>query len=95
MNKISTLFVCLSMACLPAAARGTIAQETGGREVAASPAVESVGCTTKGCPAQDQFGNPPLSCAYISDLSTGWQCIVICTYKTTSWGTKVDSDYCK
>ena len=51
-------------------------------------------CSPKGCPQLDQNGQPPVSCEYKSGMATGWQCILICTYPKSSWGTLSDASNC-
>jgi len=51
-------------------------------------------CTTKGCPERDQHGNPPVSCGYQYGMATGFKCILMCTYKNSTWGTIVATSNC-
>ena len=88
MKIINILFPGVALACLSLAAQATAKPLPGPSAVAATD------CASKGCPRLDQHGCAPVSCVYNSGMATGWQCIVICTYKDTNWGTTVDSSHC-
>jgi hypothetical protein len=92
MTLIGNLFSALVLACLPLAA------QTGGPASVAFPApgakVAELACDEKGCPKLDQHGHPPVSCTHQSGMATAWQCILLCTYSDSKWGTIVASSNC-
>ena len=92
MKLINATIFSILAAGLPLAAQANLAPPQ--TPPAKTPPQGTDSCDTKGCPKLDQNGKPPVSCNYTSDMATGWQCILICTYKNTTWGTTVDSSYC-
>ena len=89
------------LACLPmAAAQELPAQPPQATVTATMPRAAEAAqpdtskCTTKGCPERDQHGNPPVSCGYQYGMATGFKCILMCTYKNSTWGTIVATSNC-
>ena len=94
MKLIGELITITTIACLPLAAEAVPSLSSGTNPLAASPQAGQAACDSKSCPDLDQHGHPPLSCYYKSSLATGFQCILICTYKDTNWGTRVAASNC-
>ena len=94
MKLIHVVSPAVLLTCLPMAARAAACPESGSAGMDGKPRPKSQDCDSKGCPRLDQNGMPPVSCAYQSSMATGYQCIVICTYANSSWGTTVDSSNC-
>lgn len=65
------------------------------QEAAASETLAANGCASTGCPKQDQHGHPPVQCEFKSSMATGWQCLLICHYADSKWGTTIDASNCK
>ena len=82
-----------ALAALPLLAQGSPAPTLGARPAPVAVA-HLADCAVKGCPKLDEQGQPPTSCRYTSGMATGWQCILICAYPKSNWGTKVDSSNC-
>ena len=103
MKLINALSIIAAVACFPAAAQGPAAPEDRAYAVpkpeppegSRSTSASSTSCNDKGCPAQDQHGHPPVSCQYQYGISTGFRCILLCSYTDSQWGTIVDSSACK
>lgn len=88
--KVFSILICSS--CLPLAAQAPASPTP---QPEPRPLVEkAAGCDAKGCPRLDQNGQAPTSCAYESSLATGFNCILLCTYPNSQWGTVVASSSC-
>jgi len=80
--NIIYLLVVMAITAIPAHGANPPAEAT--PQVAPAPSASQEACATKGCPRLDQNGQAP----------TGWQCILICAYPKTNWGTTRASSFC-
>jgi hypothetical protein len=92
MRLVIRALAALALASLPALAQGQT--PTPDSAQAAVAKLADGACPSKGCPKHDQHGHPPVSCAYKSGMATAWQCILLCTYEDSQWGTTVASSSC-
>ena len=94
MNIFKTSLALLALAIMPLMAQNGPAPDQSPKATSAQDVAELSSCNAKGCPKLDQNGKPPTSCQYTSGMATAWNCILICTYPMSNWGTKVDSSNC-
>ena len=87
MNRFNLFIVIFATSSLFAASQTSPPPEPALTEKAA-------GCDPKVCPKQDPDGKPPVSCRHEYGISTGFRCILLCTYPDSQWGTVVASNDC-
>lgn len=102
MTIFNGLFLSLAFLAFPLAAQDGKAAPTEAHPAQGAPTVQALaaspadaGCSVKGCPQLDPSGQKPVNCAYQSGMSTGWRCILMCTYPGSTWGTIVDGSNCR
>ena len=94
MKQFNIIYLLVAMAITAIPAHGANPPAEATPQVAPSPSASQEACATKGCPRLDQNGQAPVSCSYTSSMATGWQCILICAYPKTNWGTTRASSFC-
>ncbi len=94
MTFINSIFIAFALGCPQLQAQDAPLQTALADPQRPMAAVEDLTCNAKGCPEMDQHGHRPVKCEYKSGMSTGFRCILFCTYTDSTWGTIVDSSKC-